>query len=53
MRHIFHLKMFLFKSISLKKSNSNIFKDVEMHEDEDNENTLEEDGLPTHPQKVF
>ena len=52
MRHIFHLKMFLFKSISLKKSNSNIFKDVEMHEDEDNENTLEEDGLPNHPQKV-
>ena len=23
-----------------------------MHEDEDNENTLEEDGLSTHPQKV-
>jgi len=26
-------------------------QDVEMHEDEDNENTLEEDGLSTHPQK--
>ena len=52
--HIFHLKMFLFTSISVfKKSNSNIFKDVEMHEDEDNENTLEEDGLPTQTQKVL